>query len=151
MQQRVLDLEKILEEESVYRRQMQKEREEGRTASALAREYEDKLQALENTLNASNKQVRLLLQQLERVKEDGAANEAKLQKEVKSLHAQLQVRPQSPSSPGRPNLLTCALVLASSSRRSRSIARPRRSSAGSSVFCDHRPYALIIIVIIIIN
>jgi flagellar biosynthesis chaperone FliJ len=93
MQQRVLDLEKILEEESVYRRQMQKEREEGRTASALAREYEDKLQTLENTLNASNKQVRLLLQQLERVKEDGAANEAKLQKEVKSLHAQLQVRP----------------------------------------------------------
>jgi hypothetical protein len=90
MQQRVLDLEKILEEESAYRRQMQREREEGRTASA--REHEEKVQTLEHTLAASSKQVRLLLQQLERAKEDAGANEAKLQKELQSLRAQLEVR-----------------------------------------------------------
>ncbi|ELR22420.1 kinesin motor domain containing protein [Acanthamoeba castellanii str. Neff] len=83
MQQRVLDLEKILEEESAYRRQMQREREEGRTASALAREYEEK--------------VRLLLQQLERAKEDAGANEAKLQKELQSLRAQLESAHQKQS------------------------------------------------------
>lgn len=97
MQQRVLDLEKILEEESAYRRQMQREREEGRTASALAREYEEKVETLEHTLAASSKQVRLLLQQLERAKEDAGANEAKLQKELQSLRAQLESAHQKQS------------------------------------------------------